>query len=54
MSYEQLILCYWGQAGYAACRISLVIKKEYNIQSSSWHKNVEKDSLYHIRFSLSY
>jgi len=35
-------------------RISLITKKEYNVQSSSWHQNVEKDSLYHIRVQFNY
>jgi len=35
-------------------RISFITKKEYNIQSSSWHKNVEKGSLYHIRVQFNY
>jgi len=47
--------CYWGQAGYAAYSyFTYYKKKEYNIQSSSWHNNVEKCSLYHIKVQFNY
>jgi len=42
---------YWSKL-IMHVRILLITKKLYSIQNRPWHKNVEKDSFYHIRVQL--
>jgi len=52
LHYDQLIPLGNKLAMQHVC-ISLITKREYNIQSSSWYKNVKKGSLYHIRVQFN-